>query len=49
VPDEFRTNLTRKQMDWMRSLHDFVIGEKLDPLELTVQKIVKVEALIEER
>ena len=49
LPEEFRTNFTRKQMDWMRSLHDFVIGEKLDLLELTVKKIGKVQALIEER
>ena len=49
IPEEFRTNFTRKQVDWMRSLHDFVIDEKLDLLELTLQKIGNVEAAIEER
>jgi len=49
VPEEFRSNFTRKQVGWMRSLNDFVVSEKLDLLALTLEKIGKVEAVIEER
>jgi len=49
VPEEFRSNFTKKQVIWMRSLEVFVISERLDMLEQTARKIENVEALIAER
>jgi len=49
VPEEFRSNFTKKQVRWMRSLKVFVICERLDLLEQTAVKIGNVEAIIAER
>ena len=49
VPAEHRTNFSQKHVAWMRSLDDFVINERLDVLELIMEKIGNVEKLIEER
>jgi transposase len=49
VPEEFRSNFTKKQMRWMRSLGVFVICERLDLLEQTEAKISNVEKVIAER
>ena len=49
TPSEFRINFTQKYKDWVRSLNDFVINEKLDLLELYLIKIQNVERTIEEK
>jgi transposase len=49
TPSDYRVNFTKKYIEWLRSLNDFVISEKLDMLEMTVSKIKNVERLIEER
>jgi len=49
APSDYRVNFTKKYIEWLRSLNDFVINEKLDLLEATVGKIGNVERLIEER
>lgn len=48
-PSDYRVNFTKKYIEWLRSLNDFVINEKLDLLEMTVDKIQNVEKLIEEK
>lgn len=45
VPDEFRSNFTRKHIAWMRSFNDIIMDDKLDVL---VEKIVQVERTIKE-
>ena len=49
APSDYRISFTKKYTEWLRSLNDFVVNEKLDLLEATVDKIENVERLIEER
>ena len=49
APKECCSNFTKKHIAWMRSLHDFVLDEKLDLLETVNEKIKNVEKTIEER
>ena len=46
VPYEFRTNFSQKHIAWMRSFNDIIMNDKLDVLEVVVEKIVKVERTI---
>lgn len=49
VPSEYRTNFTQKYKEWVRSLNNLIIDDKLDLLELTMSKIQNVEKIIDER
>lgn len=49
VPEEYRTNFSQKHVAWIWSLDDFVINEKLDILELMMEKIKNIEAKLAER
>lgn len=49
VPEEHRTNFSQKYNDWLRSLNDMIVSDKLDILELVIGKIKGIEQVIEER
>ena len=49
VPAEFKTNFSNKFNEHVRGLDVFIINEKLDLLDMTIEKLKNVEAVIEER
>lgn len=49
VPDEYRTSFSQKHIAWMRSLNDFILNEKLDLLELVMERIKNIETKLDER
>ncbi len=49
VPAEFKTNFSNKFNEHVRGLGVFIINEKLDLLDTTVEKLKNVEAMIEGR
>jgi len=49
VPDEYRTNFSQKHIARIRSLDDFILDEKLDLLELVMEKIKNIELHLDDR
>ncbi len=48
VSEELGSNFSHKHIAWMRSFNDIIMNDKLDVLEVVVEKIVKVERTIKE-
>jgi transposase len=49
IPAEFKTNFSNKYNDYVRGLDVFIINERLDLLDMTIEKLKNVESLIEDR
>jgi transposase len=48
VPEELRTKFSQKHISWMRSLDDLVLNDKLDILDVVMEKIKNIESKLDE-